>query len=128
MLRKMLWGIVIYSFIMYMIVEFWPVYDFQAISLDPENSLRSTPFFLLIWWIFWFMYDILRRLLKLLTLPFNWITFWFVHTALNIWTLYAFGYVVNALELWIQVTMWSLIEVVILSFLLWIVWFFIKYI
>lgn len=128
MIRKLLGWILIYGFIMFMVVEYGPTFDFQAITLDPANSLRSTPFFLLIWWIFWFLYDVLRRLLKILTIPFNWITFGLIHTALNIGVLYAFGVVVNSLELGITVTMWTLMEVIILSILLWIVGFFIKYI
>ena len=48
MIRKVLGGILIYSFLVYIIIEYGPVYDFQALVIEPANSLRSTPLFLLI--------------------------------------------------------------------------------
>ena len=116
MVRKILGGILIYSFVVYIIVSFWPAYDFYAIRLDPPNSLQNTPLFLMLGGIFRLIYDVIRHVLKLITLPLNWISFGLVHILLNIWLLYAFPYIVNALDIGVTMTMWSLVEVLIMAF------------
>ncbi len=127
MLRKILWGILIYSFVVYIIVSFWPTYDFYAIKLDPSNSLQSTPLFLLLWGIFWLIYDVIRHILKLVTLPLNWVSFGLVHILLNVWLLYSFPYIVNALDIWVTMTMGTIIEVMIMAVILSVMGVFIKY-
>ncbi len=127
MLRKILGGILIYSFIVYIIVSFWPSYDFYAIRLDPPNSLQNTPLFLLLWGIFRLIYDVIRHILKLVTLPLNWMSFGLIHILLNIWLLYAFPYIVNALDIGVTMTMGSLIEVMIMAVILSVMGVFIKY-
>lgn len=127
MIRKILGWIVMYSIVIYLIVEFWPSFDFHAMSISPPGSLRITPIFLLIWGIFWLVYDIVRRILKVIAIPLNRITFGLTNIIVNIAMLYAFATVVAYADMGVTITMWNIIEVIILAFILGVFGLFIKY-
>lgn len=127
MIRKILWWIVIYGLIIYIVVEFWPAFDLHAMTITPSGSLRSTPIFLLVWGVFWLVYDIMRHLLKLIAIPLNRITFGLTNMLVNIGMLYAFAEVISYIDIWVQIQMWTFIEVIILACILGFFSLFIKY-
>jgi len=127
MIRKILGWIVMYSLIIYIVVEFWPAFDFHAMTIIPPGSLHSTPIFLFVWGIFWLVYDLIRHILKLIAIPLNRITFGLTNIVVNVGMLYAFSEAIRYIDIWVQIKMWTFIEVIILAFILGFFSLFIKY-
>ncbi|USN55167.1 MAG: phage holin family protein [Candidatus Peribacteria bacterium] len=61
--------------------------------------------FLTLGGVFWIVYDVIRQILKKLTIPFNWLSFGILHIVINILMLYLFGAVINELDLGVSIQM-----------------------
>lgn len=128
MVRKVLGGILIYAVFVYALVNFWPSFDFFPIRLSPHQWLENVPFYLVIWWLLRLIYDVIRYVLKFITIPIN--IFWFgiIHFLINIWVLYLLPYGVNKAGMGTQVIMGSFFEVAIMALLLWMLGLLFKYV
>jgi len=127
MIRKIFGWILIYALFVYCLLTFWPGYDFYPLRLDPVDSINNLPLFLILGWVFWLIYDIIRYILKFITIPFNALSFGFVHLLLNVAILYTVPYFVSLANTWTIVTMWSILEVAIMAFMLSIIGLLIKH-
>jgi len=127
MIRKVFGWIVIYAIFVYCLLTFWPQFDFYPLRLTPADSLNNLPIFLILWWVFWLIYDLIRCVLKFITIPFNALSFWTVHLILNVWILYTVPYFVSLANTGTTVTMGSIVEVAIMAFMLSIIGLLIKY-
>jgi uncharacterized membrane protein YvlD (DUF360 family) len=118
MIRKMIGSIVIYGAVFYCIILSWPSIDFTPYVVYPAQSLNTLSVFFLVWSVMRFIYEVIRKVLKILSLPVWLITFGLSNTIINIWVLYAVPVVLNSLQSQFIVTVWSFIEVLMLSILL----------
>lgn len=75
--------------------------------------------FLVLWFIFWVFNSPVKRILKTLSCPVNFITLWLASIAINVWVFYIFAYVTNNyLNLWVNVQLWEVRQTLILSFIM----------
>ena len=83
--------------------------------------VESTPFdvfltFILLAVLFWIINTIVKGVLKFLSLPLTYLTFWSFTLVLNVILLYIFEYIVDWYWLWIVVHLWNFIQVICMSF------------
>lgn len=128
MLRKVLWWILLYAVFVYALVVFWPTYDFFPLVLSPQQWIDNVPFFLVLWWLLRLIYDVIRYVLKFITIPINVLAFGFVHLVINIWVLYLIPYWVNKAWMGTVVTMGNFFEVAIMAFMLSMIGLLFKYV
>lgn len=127
MIRKTLWWIALYAFFVYALLVIWPNYDFYPLLVEAGSSAQTIPLYLLLGGVFWLIYDIIRYILKFITIPLNAISFWIVHLILNVWVLYLIAPITRAIDNTIMIQMWSILEVTIMAILLSLVGLIIKY-
>jgi uncharacterized membrane protein YvlD (DUF360 family) len=96
-------------------------------TINPAGSLNNTVVFLTFGGTFWLIYDLVRKFIKTITIPINWLTFGLLHTIINIGMLYVYAYVVNHLDTGVTITMGSVIEVIIIALAMWVLGLFIKH-
>jgi len=111
MLKNLIINVVINWVILYFIHK----YDLWFKVNASEYDIYIT--FLVLWFIFWFFNFILKRILKILTLPLKIITFGISSIIINILVIYLFEHFVNNYDFWIAVSLWTIMQVVILSFI-----------
>lgn len=127
MIRKTIGSIVIYGAVMYAIIMIWYRFDFTPYIIYPAQSLNTLNIFFLVWWVLWLLYVVMRKILKILSLPLGFITFGVSNTFINIGVLYLVPVAVNSLQSEILITAWSFVEIVLLSILLAVLWVVAKY-
>ena len=111
MLKNLLISVLINTGVLVIIAKWIPMGWLQIQPLSWEN----TPILLLMWVIFRWIYHIARPILKFLATPINWVTLWIAGILLNMIALYAFTYIVNMLQLGVQVQLGSIEQTFILS-------------
>lgn len=119
MINRMLSVILLNSLILYIIVKFIP-------QLGMTISSYDFGIFFWVWLIFWIINDIVRFILKLLAFPFNILTLGLVWIFINIGILYLFTYVVNIMNIWVKVSLWTFGQVFLLSIVIAILNLFVK--
>ena len=81
-------------------------------------TLVST--FLILWFIFRVFNSPIKRILKTLSCPVNFLTLWLASIAINVLVFYLFSYAVNNyLDLWVTVQLWAIWQTLILSVIMW---------
>jgi uncharacterized membrane protein YvlD (DUF360 family) len=121
-IKQTIINIVINSVMLYIISYYVPELWFSISS--SEYDIFVTFWFL--WIVLWLFNSILKRILKILTLPIKYITLWLSSLIINILIFYLFEYAVNSSEIWIAISMWTLTQVIILSLIITVVFFLIK--
>ena len=110
-------GVLLFVFNYYSI---WIKFNF--VNSEIGNSvitLVST--FLILWFVFWVFNSPIKRILKTLSCPVNFLTLWLASVAINVLIFYLFSYVVNNyLDLWVTVQLWAIWQTLILSVIMWI--------
>lgn len=88
--------------------------DFRAFVFVPSGNIS---FELYIWlgFIFWMINDVLRSIVKVITLPITRLTLWIFSILINVWAFYLLMHVVNALNLWVGIELWSFLQVFLIS-------------
>ncbi len=109
-------SLLINVFINWAILYFVNKYDLWISIENTKYDLYLT--FLILWFIFWLFNFVFKNLLKILTLPLKIITFGLSSLVINVFVVYLFEYVVNNYDIWISVTLGSILEVIILSFII----------
>ncbi len=99
--------------------SFWIKIDFA----NPEMwssiiTLVST--FLILWFVFRVFNSPIKRILKTLSCPVNFLTLWLASIAINVLVFYLFSYAVNNyMDLWVTVQLWAIWQTLILSVIMW---------
>lgn len=99
--------------------SFWIKIDFS----NPEMwssiiTLVST--FLILWFVFRVFNSPIKRILKTLSCPVNFLTLWLASIAINVLVFYLFSYAVNNyLDLGVTVQLWAIWQTLILSVIMW---------
>ncbi len=115
LIHKVLSSILINAFILYLVVKYLKIW----FSVYPMSALNCE-MVLILGGIFWLIYDIWLKIVKIIALPFSFFVFIsniFV-LFLNIIWLYLFIYIVNNLDLWIHLQAISFNSIVLLSIIL----------
>lgn len=95
-------------------------YDNIGIKIILPESLWNSIFaviwaFLALWLIFWIFNSPIKRILKTLACPINFLTLWLVSIVINVLVIYMFKYVVNTYS-WEEIVMlWQIWQTLILS-------------
>jgi len=113
LLNKLLSAIFINTLTIYIISKYlsflWFTISFKVCSLE---------IFLFIGFIFWILDKIVKKVIKILTLPINFLTLGLFSIVINVWFIYLFQYVINTyfsniaivnLSWWIQVFIVSIV-------------------
>ena len=75
--------------------------------------------FLILWFVFWVFNSPIKRILKTLSCPVNFLTLWLASIAINVLVFYLFAYAINNyLDLWMTVQLWQIWQTLILSFIM----------
>lgn len=114
MIKSLIINVVINWVILYFIHKYNLWFKVQATRYDVYMT------FVILWFVFWFFNFILKRVLKILTLPLKIITFGISSLIINVFVIYVFEYVVNTYkdQFWIEVWLGSILQVVVLSFII----------
>ena len=85
-----------------------------------QNSIITLVWaFLILWFIFRIFNSPIKRILKTLSCPVNFLTLWLASIVINVLVFYMFQYAVNNyLDLWMTVTLWQIWQTLILSFIM----------
>lgn len=85
-----------------------------------ENSIISLIWaFLILGFIFWVFNSPIKRVLKTLSCPVNFLTLWLASIAINVLIFYMFAYVVNTYLDWeVVVKLWEIRQTLILSIIM----------
>ena len=76
--------------------------------------------FLVLWFVFRVFNSPIKRILKTLSCPVNFLTLWLASIAINVLVFYLFAYAVNNyLDLWVTVQLWEIWQTLILSVIMW---------
>lgn len=85
---------------------------------------------IVIFWFLWLVFritnGIIKKILNIVTIPLKLVTLWLSSIVLNVLMFYFFEQFINYLDVWIQVQLWNIIQVVILSVFMTLSYFLIK--
>ena len=111
LLKSLLFSILVYGvflFVLHQYTDWW----FWVEATEYDMFLT----FILLAILFWVINTIVKWILKFLSLPLTYLTFWSFTLILNILLMYIFEYFVNGSWLWIVVHIWNIVQVVLMSF------------
>jgi len=118
LINKILSAILINSMILYIVAKYIPV-SILGFSITPINALIPE-MIVLLGAIFWFMNDIVKRIARIVTLPLRILTLWLFNIVLNVWFFFIFEWVVNTYVESVHVELWSVIQIILLSIVIYI--------
>lgn len=121
-LKQFIVNIVINSVILYLVVKYVPELWFIVKSEYKDIFVV----FGILWFIFWLFNSVLKKILKILTLPIQFLTLWLFSLLLNLVIFYIFWRSVNYLDIGITLQLWTLLQTFILSLVITFVYFLIK--
>jgi len=120
-INKILSAIFVNTLVIYTISEYLP--KFFHIQFN-EYSLRT---YLSIWAIFWILDVIVKKIVKILTLPLNILTLGLFWIFINILFIYLFQYVINNYEQHLAIVqLWTFVQVLIISIVIYVLNFLFK--
>ena len=121
-INKILSSIFINTLIIYIISNYVTWLDFNI-----KFFHCSLEVYLFVGAIFWFLDIVLKRIIKILSLPLNILTLWILWVIINIWFIYLFAYIINTYYWSIaSVHVWTVIQVFIMSILIYVLNFLFK--
>lgn len=117
MFHKILSVVFANSLILYILSKYIEVLWF-TIKYDGWFTLEIL---LLLWLIFWLIYDISNKIVKLLAFPFALITLWLINILINVIFIYLFQYIVNAMNIWATIELsWWFFKVILISIIIYV--------
>jgi len=121
-INKILTAIFINTLVIYIISKYLPTLGFHINFLS-----CSLEVYLAVGFIFWILNEIVKKIVKILTLPINILTLWLFSILINIWFIYLFAYVMNNyFQNLAIVQLWTFVQVAIVSVIIWILNLFLK--
>ncbi|MFA5748318.1 MAG: phage holin family protein [Candidatus Absconditabacterales bacterium] len=121
-LKQFIVNIVINSVILYLVVKYVPELGFIVKSEYKDIFVV----FGILGFIFWLFNSVLKKILKILTLPIKFLTLGLFSLLLNLVIFYIFGRSVNYLDIGITLQLGTLLQTFILSLVITFVYFLIK--
>ncbi len=121
-LNKILTAIFINTLVIYIISKYLPWLGFHI-----SFNSYSLEVYLAVWFIFWILNEIVKKVVKFLTLPLNILTLGLFSILINIWFLYLFAYIMNNYFMNLAtVSLGTFIQVALLSVIIWLLNLFLK--
>ena len=108
-LKSLLFSVLIYGIFLFVLHQYTDWFWVEATEYDVFLT------FILLAILFWIVNNIVKAVLKFLSLPLTYLTFWSSVLVLNVILMYVFEYLVNGSGLWITVKIWNFIQVVLMS-------------
>jgi len=107
MIRQILGKILLYAFIVFFVVQYWWDYWFRPLDISPLWNGNEFLMYLTLWAVFRIVYDLIRRVVKVITKPLSWMTLGLVGVLINIIAIYGFAYIVTfVLDIGLTVNPW----------------------
>ena len=108
-------GILLFVFNYYSI---WIKISFSDPKIQ-ENIIILVWTFLILWFIFRIFNSPIKRILKTLSFPVNFITLWLTSIIINVIVFYMFAYTINNyLDIGVTIQLWQIRQTLILSFIM----------
>ncbi len=108
-LKSLLFSVLIYGIFLFALHQYTDWFRIEATEYDVFLT------FVLLAILFWIVNNVVKAVLKFLSLPLTYLTFWSSVLVLNVILMYVFEYLVNGSWLWITVKIWNFIQVVLMS-------------
>jgi putative membrane protein len=108
-LKSLLFSVLIYGIFLFVLHQYTDWFWIEATEYDVFLT------FILLAILFWIVNNIVKAVLKFLSLPLTYLTFWSSVLVLNVILMYVFEYLVNGSGLWITVKIWNFVQVVLMS-------------
>lgn len=108
-LKSLLFSILIYGIFLFALHQYTDRFWIEATEYDVFLT------FILLAILFRIVNNIVKAVLKFLSLPLTYLTFWSSVLVLNVILMYVFEYLVNGSWLWITVKIWNFVQVVLMS-------------
>ena len=119
-LKSLLFSILIYGIFLFVLHQYTDWFWIEATEYDVFLT------FILLAILFRIVNNFVKAVLKFLSLPLTYLTFWASVLVLNVILMYVFEYLVNGLWLWITVKIWNFAQVVLMALAASIIAFLIK--
>jgi len=114
-LNKLISAVFINTLVIYILSKYLPTLGFAV-----NFKVCSLEIFLFVWFVFWILDTIVKKIVKILTLPLNLITLGLFSIVINVLFIYVFQYVVNTYFANVAtVSLWTWIQVLIVSVVIW---------
>ena len=120
-LKSLLFSVLVYWIFLFVLHQYT---DWRFWVEATEYDVFLT--FILLAVLFRIVNNLVKWILKFLSLPLTYLTFWSSVLVLNVILMYVFEYLVNGSGLWITVHIWNFVQVVLMSFVASFVAFLIK--
>lgn len=108
-LKSLLFSILIYGIFLFVLHQYTDWFWIEATEYDVFLT------FILLAILFRIVNNFVKAVLKFLSLPLTYLTFWASVLVLNVILMYVFEYLVNGLWLWITVKIWNFAQVVLMA-------------
>ena len=115
-LKNLVINILISAVLLYVFNHFWLWINIQLAGTEIFYTIWT---YLILWLIFWIFNSPIKRILKTLSCPVNFLTLWLLSIAMNVLIFYLFAYFTNNFfdgELIIR--LWKIRQTLILSFIM----------
>ena len=121
-LKQFVLEVLLGSALLYWIAKYVP--ELGLIVQSPYKDVYVV--FLFLWWVFWLVNVILKRIVDIITIPLKVLTLGLSWLLVNFLLFYVFEQLIVYLNLGIVVKLWSVIQVFILSCIMSLLYFLIK--
>lgn len=121
-IKELIVSIIIYGAILFIVYNFIPKLGFNIVA-SKYNIIFT---FGILWAIFWFLNTIVKKILKIITLPLKILTLGLSSLLINIIIFYAFEFLVNYFQMGIVIGLGTIIQVIILALIITLTYFLIK--
>lgn len=119
-LKSLLFSVLVYGIFLFVLHQYTNWFWIKATEYDVFLT------FILLAILFRIVNNLVKWILKFLSLPLTYLTFWSSVLVLNVILMYVFEFVVDGSWLWITVQLWKFYYVVLMSFIASIIAFLIK--
>lgn len=127
LIKRLVVSIALYWLILYLVSTYsaWWFWPDKWFWVEPSQYNVFFTFGILAA-IFWVVNNIVKYILKILTIPLKYLTLGLFSFVLNTMMIYMFEFLINNSSMWVTVHLWTIIQVFILSLFVVLVSFLIK--
>lgn len=121
-LKELIINILLNAIILFLVSTFIPELWFKIISSRYWTIIT----FFILWAIFWFLNMIVKKVLKIITLPLKYLTLGLSSVLINIGMFYIFEIILRSYDIGILIQLWGILQVLILSLAITVVYLLVK--
>lgn len=107
------------AFILYIIAKYAGSFWFHGFEITPFSAV-NIEIMVVLGFIFWIVYYIIRNIIKFITFPIRWLSLGILTILINVWMFYFFQWLVSYLNInvdgvRIEIVLWTFLQIVVLS-------------